>query len=437
VRGGPPALLIGAAICAMLVFVAVVAGAFLTSGARPGPNPADQATAAALNTEATRVARDSAALQASMTAAAGPAATAPAPAATATSPAATAPPTAQAAATAGPTQAAVFVVPTAPPTPVPGVVAMDAVVSKGAPDYGAELNEYWRRFYAARTLTAGGHFDLATVTDLTAPPYRDYTIALLEQSQADADAGKLQQVSYSGVTVRGFDPPAPAEGGALTTNVTIDRTMRQQRSDITQAPQTLTLQFRLRRVDLGGGKVSWQAYDFFNPATNAWLSDTVAATQVTLADAQSGATDFFKRFYAARSLAPGHPFDLAATGEMTAGAYQDYTLPLLQQQQAEADAGRLSAVSYSDISAKVESWDPLASSHGGLATVSVTRTSHTQQAGKPADTQTATYQFRLHRHQGEDGRPLWIAVDFLSPITNRWVSESAGMSGPIPPAGHG
>ena len=355
-RGGPPLLLVGAAILALLVFIVTALGVFLNNGGQPAGGANDAATAAALNAEATRVTGKSAGLRATMSAVA---ASAPTTAPTAAPPTA-APPTTAAAATdtIAPTQAAIFVVPTAPSTPSPGVVALDAAVSNGAPDYGAELTEYWRRFYAARTLAPGGRFDLATVTNLTAPPYRDYTIALLEQSQADADAGKLQSVTYSGVTVRGFDPPAPADGGALTTTVTIDRTMNQQRSDITQAPQTLTLQFRLRRTDLGGGKVSWQAYDFFNPANNAWLSDTAAATKVTLADAQTGATDFFQRFYAARTLAPGHPFDLAATGEMTAGAYQDYTLPLLQQQQDEADAGRLSAVSYSDISAKVKAGIP-------------------------------------------------------------------------------
>ncbi|HEX6606567.1 MAG TPA: hypothetical protein VF276_06590, partial [Chloroflexia bacterium] len=142
-------------------------------------------------------------------------------------------------------------------------------------------------------------------------------------------------------------------------------------------------------------------------------------------------------FYAARTLVPGGSFDLTTTGEMTNFAYRDYTLPLLQKQQDEADAGQLSTVNYSDIKVKLLDWNAQATDHGGIATVEVTRTSHVTRPGKSEEVQTGTYQFRLHRHTGDNGEPFWVAVDFLSPISNQWVSESAGMSGPVPPSGHG
>ena len=61
--------------------------------------------------------------------------------------------------------------------------------------------------------------------------------------------------------------------------------------------------------------------------------------------------------------------------------------------------------------------------------MAVTRTSHIGRPGKSEEVQTGTYQFRLHRHQGDNGEPFWVAVDFLSPISNKWVSESAGIAG--------
>ena len=332
---------------------------------------------------------------------------------------------------------ALFVVPTAPPTAVPTVIPLQAHSSGGKPDYATELKAYWDLFYKARTLAPGGKLDLATVGSLTAPPYRDYTLALLDKSQADADAGKLRQISYSDLKIEDITAQDPGPDGSTVVVVTISRTQTQVRTDSNVPAQNLSLVFRLRRTPGPGGTVSWQAFDFFNPANSAWLSDSMSSSLVSPAQLQSELNAYFARFYAARSLQPGGQFDLATTGEITLFAYQDYTLPLLQQQQDEATAGKLTAVRYSDIAVKVEKWDPQATNHGGIVTVTVTRTSHVQRPGQPEDVQTASYQFRLHRHQGEDAKPFWVAVDFLSPITGKWVSESAGLSGPVPPSGHG
>ena len=210
--------------------------------------------------------------------------------------------------------------------------------------------DYWNRFYQARTITKpGDKFDLATVGGLTSPPYRDYTLTLLGQSQADIDAGKITQITYSNITIQGLDTASPDASGALITNVSIERTQTQVRTDIKQAPQTLTLSFRMRRTDLGNGQVSWQAYDFFNPSTNAWLSKSLAS-QIPQSQVQTDAVAFFNRFYAARTLTtPRSQFDFDTTWQITAGAYQEYTLPLLQQQQDQVDAGQVTRVTYSNI----------------------------------------------------------------------------------------
>ncbi|MDQ6695164.1 MAG: hypothetical protein M3014_12220 [Chloroflexota bacterium] len=93
--------------------------------------------------------------------------------------------------------------------------------------------------------------------------------------------------------------------------------------------------------------------------------------------------------------------------------------------------GCLSFKSYLD-------WYPLATSHGDIGTVKVTCTSHVVRPTGAEPPQTTTYMFRVHHHVGEVGvASAWVAVDFLSPVINKWVSDSAGLSGPIPPAGHG
>jgi len=313
---------------------------------------------------------------------------------------------------------------------------MKPILVGGQPDLRAELRAYFAQFYQARTLTPGGPgFDVATITNLTAPPYRDYTTALLQRSQDDVDAGKLTAVTYSKIDVQVMES---ADLDRQTTAVTaqVTRTQTQGRSDSHPAPLTAALLFRLHRQRHPDGSISWSAYDFFNQGANAWLTDTGSA-KPSPDQLSRELQDFFTRFYGARSLAPGGKFDLAATRDLTQFAYRDYTLPLLQKQQDEATAGKLSAVRYSDIKVQVQNWDAQATDHGGLATVAVMRTAHIARPSTTEELQTATYQFRVHRHEGEDGKPFWFAVDFLSPISRQWVSDSAGMTGPVPPSGHG
>jgi serine/threonine-protein kinase len=330
----------------------------------------------------------------------------------------------------------VFVIPSVAPTEAPSPVPLDTAGATGPEAFTAQLNEFFALFYKARTLEPGGQFDLATIGNLTAPPYRDYTLALLQQNEADAETGKLREANYTNLSMKvlSFGHEADGSDNAL---VEVTRTLNEVRADGTQPPQTGTYQFKLKRTILADGNAAWQAYDFYNPATKTWISQTKGDTTLSPDQVQREMNDYFQRFYAARTLVPGGSFDLTTTGEMTNFAYRDYTLPLLQKQQDEADAGQLSTVSYSDIAVKLTDWNPRATDHGGIATVSVTRTSHTVRPGKAEDVQTGTYQFRLHRHQGDNGEPFWVAVDFLSPISNKWVSESAGMSGPVPPSGHG
>ncbi|HUS16815.1 MAG TPA: hypothetical protein VM536_17605 [Chloroflexia bacterium] len=334
------------------------------------------------------------------------------------------------------TPGVVFNIPTAEPTPAEAAVTLPAALTKGAPDYGAELEAYFALFYKARTLPPGGKFDFTTVSGLTAPPYLDYTLELLEKSQADADAGKIKEITYSNVVVQGFGPEPESGNAPADFTVTIGRTQNQVLATGKTSSQLLSLTFRMRRTPVAGGKVSWQAYDFQDPTALEWIS-AAGLAKIPADQALTESTAFFDRFYQARTLVPGGAFDFATTGELTRFAYQDYTLPLLQQQQDEAGAGRLQAVNYSDLKVKLESWEPAATTHGGIATVAVTRTSHVQRPGQREELQTGTYRFRLHRHVGEAGAPFWVAVDFVTPITNKWVSESAGLAGPIPPAGRG
>src|SRR5205085_7524842 len=134
----------------------------------------------------------------------------------------------------------------------------------------------------------------------------------------------------------------------------------------------------------------------------------------------------------ARSLKPGGKFDIDTAREQSAFAFQDYTIPLLEKQQEEVDRGKLTSVSYSDIKTEVVSWFPQATSHGGIATVKVTRTVRVVRPAGAEQPRTETYQYRLHRHWAEDDTGLWLAVDFFSPTTGKWVSESAGTTAPEP-----
>jgi serine/threonine-protein kinase len=341
-----------------------------------------------------------------------------------------------AAETPGPTVGDVFVIPSVAPTEAPSPVPLDTAGATGPEAFTAQLNTFFDLFYKARTLEPGGMFDLATIGNLTAPPYRDYTLALLQQNEADAETGKLREANYANLSMKvlSFGHEADGSDNAF---VEVTRTLNEVRADGVQPPQTGTYQFKLKRTVLADGNAAWQAYDFYNPATKIWISQAKGDNTLSPDQVQREMNDYFQRFYAARTLVPGGSFDLTTTGEMTNFAYRDYTLPLLQKQQDEASAGQLSTVNYSDIKVKLLDWNAQATDHGGIATVEVTRTSHVTRPGKAEEVQTGTYQFRLHRHTGDNGEPFWVAVDFLSPISNQWVSESAGMSGPVPPSGHG
>jgi hypothetical protein len=201
---------------------------------------------------------------------------------------------------------------------------------------------------------------------------------------------------------------------------------------------TATLRFKLQRhttTTEGRQGAFWRAFDFFNPDTGKWVSESVPPPPQ---DVKKGVAQFFRQFYAARSLYPGHKMDLATSEQLAEVAYGDYSLPLLRSEQAEADARKLTSVTYSNINTEVTVWYPEASNHGGLATVKVTRTRHVVRPSGAEPASTESFQFRVHKHQNEQGKEnRWVAVDFLDAATGKWVSESAGMAGPLPPAPSG
>src|SRR5512133_545813 len=69
-------------------------------------------------------------------------------------------------------------------------------------------------------------------------------------------------------------------------------------------------------------------------------------------------TAYFKAFYDARTLTQDIYYDFDTLRDLTDEPYRDYTVILLQQEAGEADAGRLLEVTYSDVSLKVEKWEP-------------------------------------------------------------------------------
>lgn len=341
------------------------------------------------------------------------------------------------------TPAGTFVVPAVQPTTPPKPVRL-SVESNGIspaadiPNIGKELNADFKAFYDARTLTKESYFDVETIRGLTDEPYRDYTVTLLKRDETEADAGKLLEVTYSniGVKVDKWEPAAGGKGkGTATASVT--RTKKETRKGYAPTTSTSSVRFKLQRTpvsDAAGNAVTWLAVDVYDEGLGKWVSENVPpATK----DVEKEIAGFFQEFYDARTLAPGHKFDIDKTRGMTAFAYQDYTIPLLQRQQEEADSGKLTSVTYSDLKTVVQSWYPEATSHGGIATVQVTRTVKVTRPSGSEQPKTETFQFRLHRHWDENDHGLWLAVDFFSPATGKWVSESAGLSAPVPASGHG
>ncbi len=332
-----------------------------------------------------------------------------------------------------------FVIPAVAPTVPVQPVLLAVTPVAGQIDVAVEVAAFFKEFYDARTFTTdASSFDLVERSRaLTDEPYRDYTITLLQRDADAFDAALLQSTLYSAIStsVEGWTPGANGTG---TATVAVTRTRTDTRKGIAPSSATANLRFKLERRPQPNGDtqaVSWVAVDFFNPATNGWVSANVPPAT---ADIAKEIDAFFKNdFYPARSLVPGGQFNIEKTLEITAFAYQDYTIPLLQKQQDEANQGKVTRVTYSDIQTEVVSWFPQQTSHGGVATVKVTRTSNVARPGGADPPQTATYQFRVHRHWDDTGKGLWIAVDFLSPITNKWVSDSAGLGGPVPATGHG
>jgi len=330
------------------------------------------------------------------------------------------------------TPVANFVVPKDTSTTAPLTSLPDSTYDK--PNIVQEVQRFFELVYLARSLDRGGSFSIEALRHLVDGPYADYTIPLFEREVEDAQAGTLVEVHFSDLAVKLEEWQPAADGFGGTARVSVTRTRTAARTDTTEIPQTATYQFRLERRRVDDRSVAWVATDFLNPATNRWVSEVTPTVDHKVAD---DIQHFFTEFYAARTLTPGGKFNLTKTTVLTQLAYQAYTLPLLQQQQQEADEGKLTAVSYSDIKTEVLANDPNATNHGGLATVQVTRTSHvTRPSGEEAP-QTATYQFRVHDHHDETGRVYWLAVDFFQPQAQQWVSDMAGQSVTLPSAGHG
>ena len=322
--------------------------------------------------------------------------------------------------------AATFVIPR--PTEEPAARTTLTSVSFSRPDIERELKSYFELFYKARTLPRGGQFDPSALRALVEGPYADYTMPLFDRDVADAKAGRLLEVSFTDLAV-GIE--FWNQSDTAVANVT--RTRVELRAGGTPTRDTAKYQFKLRRHLVGTDGVSLAVVDFIDPATREWIS---VEETITDAKATSELLGFFNDFYAARSLAPGQPLDLNRSGPLVAGSYSAYTMPLLERTKAEAESGALKEVRYGEIGVKLQSWDPKATDHGGLATVQVTRTAYVTRTTGAEAPQLATYQFRVHRHL-YDAKPNWLAVDFFRPDLGRWVTDIAGATVIVPPAGHG
>src|SRR5439155_27307734 len=92
-----------------------------------------------------------------------------------------------------------FVVPEPSEAPVVWKVLPNASWVHPAPQ--AELSRVFDLFYKARTLPRGGQFDVDALRGLVADAYADYTMPLFDREVADARAGVLQQVAFSGISV--------------------------------------------------------------------------------------------------------------------------------------------------------------------------------------------------------------------------------------------
>lgn len=302
------------------------------------------------------------------------------------------------------------------------------------PNPALEVDTLFQMVYAARTLPRGGVEDPARVKSLVDGAYADYTLPLSEPEIRDEKAGLLVEVNFSGVNTRlkEWDPAADGKGGVAL--VVVTRTRTDTRTDRVSSPQMATFQFVAARRQFSGDSVYWVVTDFLNPVTNRWVSEATAVTPVQV---RAELPAFFAEFYDARTYSSSHPIDLASASRLSRLSYQAYTLPLIQREQAEAASGALVSISYAGIEPRLISWDSAATPHGGVATVAVTRTAHETRREGVVAPDTATYQFRLHRHTDDAGTSYWMAIDFLRPDLQRWVSDLGGQSVGLPAAGHG
>jgi hypothetical protein len=335
-----------------------------------------------------------------------------------------------------------FVVPA--PTEAPVVRKPLANASFSHPSAAAELQSVFELFYQARTLRPGGQFDIGALRGLVAGTYADYTLPLFEQEISDAQAGRLLEVSFRGIVVSNVEWGSPNPGGgAGAGRLSVTRTRREVRAGSAPTEETATYRFAAerwgQRSQLYGGvessvadpdAVHWTVFDFVNPATDRWISEP---PPITVTQAAADLRKFFVDFYADRSVTAGQPFDINPSLWRAVGSYLAYTTPLLKQTEREVSSGALKSIRYSDVSVKVVGWDEKATGHGGLALTEVTRTAHVTRASGVEPPQTATYQFRVHRHEGG----IWLVADFFRPDVGRWVTEIAGATVIVPESGHG
>jgi hypothetical protein len=321
---------------------------------------------------------------------------------------------------------------TPPASPVPATPASNVGGSPTPwpiPEYVTdEIAAYFASFYQARMLQPGGAFDIAGLRDMTAPPYRHYTVSLLERDQNDADAGRLVSVYYSDIVTTVADwQPSPDGTGSVSATVT--RTLRETRANGARAPQTATHRFKLYRYLDSQQRAAWAARDFYDPAVGAWVSQGVSFGALS---PEAEVATFFRQFYAAREVQAGAQFDPMTAVQQNRFAYAAYQWPQLERQRDEVARGDLISITYSDIRVALVEWAPFASNHGGMATVDVTRT---RQIVRPGGSETTreTVRFRVHRHLGTAersmwesnyGEPLWFAIDFRDPAIGQWVSSA-------------
>lgn len=324
-----------------------------------------------------------------------------------------------------------FVVPK--PTEEPKTETGLANASYTQPDLKTELTTVFQLIYKARTLPRGGRFDVPALAGLVAGPYADYTLPLFDREVRDAQAGVLQEVSFTDIAVTNTFWLRMKDQYAGTAQAAVTRTRVETRAAASPTRDTATYEFRAERRAFGTSGVSWVVVDFLNPATLRWISEEQIVSEAQVATELKA---FFSEFYAARSFAPAQPLELRRSAALAIGTYYSYTMPLLEKTLAEVQSGSLKEIRYADISVRLLGWDPKATDHGGLATAEVTRTAFVTRSTGAEPPQTATYQFRVHRHI-DAATPSWFAVDFFRPDVSRWVTDLAGATVIVPPAGHG